>query len=634
VGKMTIEDMQKIAKSRGGRCLSTKYAEAHKKLLWECSQGHSWEATPSSIKNRKSWCPVCSNNNKLTIADMNRTAEIKGGKCLSETYINSKTKLLWECSKGHRWEAAPADIRQGKWCPVCGGRTLLTIDEMRSLAKNRGGKCLSEKYVNVHTHLLWECAEGHQWEAIPLSVKSKRSWCPVCAGSAPLSIKEMRSIAMDRGGKCLSDTYVNSATKLLWECADGHQWEAPPSQVKSGAWCLICSGSANYTIEDLRKTAENRGGRCLSDAYENVRSKLRWECAEGHTWEATLGNILNGGHWCPFCSSRAPVTIENMRKVAEDRGGKCLSGNVASAKDGLVWKCADGHQWKATPDSIKRGTWCPECSSGLGERICRILFEQVFKKPFIKSYPGWLVNDSGNRMELDGFCESLGVAFEHHGRQHFEQVDFFHKSKKSLDQRKKDDEKKRSLCAENGVHLIEIPELFSLLKIDDLLGFVADELEAKGVPLPEGIREMDLDFNSAYKVSSIDEMRSLAKDRGGNCLSEAYVNSQIHLFWECAENHQWEAVPNSVKSGSWCPVCARKNQSESRRLTIEEMRIIAKKRGGNCLSEMYVNSQAHLLWECAEGHQWQAVPGSVKRGSWCPVCDNISRRKKHTNALQ
>ncbi|MET3135138.1 putative phosphodiesterase [Oxalobacteraceae bacterium GrIS 1.11] len=52
------------------------------------------------------------------------------------------------------------------------------------------------------------------------------------------------------------------------------------------------------------------------------------------------------------------------------------------------------------------------------------------------------------------------------------------------------------------------------------------------------------------------------------------------------------------------------------KLTIEEMRAIAEERDGLCLSDTYVNGHTHLLWECAMGHQWHAIPGSVKRGTW------------------
>ena len=117
----------------------------------------------------------------------------------------------------------------------------LTIEEMREIAEKRGGKCLSNTYVNAETKLLWECTEGHKWEATTCSVKYSFTWCPYCAGSIKLTIEEMHDIAVERGGKCLSNTYVNTGTKLLWECVKGHKWEEKPSSIKSGKWCIECS---------------------------------------------------------------------------------------------------------------------------------------------------------------------------------------------------------------------------------------------------------------------------------------------------------------------------------------------------------------------------------------------------------
>ncbi len=56
---------------------------------------------------------------------MRVTAAKRNGKCLSKKYINSTTKLLWECSEGHKWEAIPSSIRFGKWCPYCSGNRKL-----------------------------------------------------------------------------------------------------------------------------------------------------------------------------------------------------------------------------------------------------------------------------------------------------------------------------------------------------------------------------------------------------------------------------------------------------------------------------------------------------------------------------
>ena len=66
----------------------------------------------------------------------------------------------------------------------------------------------------------------------------------------------------------------------------------------------------------------------------------------------------------------------------------------------------------------------------------------------------------------------------------------------------------------------------------------------------------------------------------------------------------------------------------SKKLTIKEMRQIAKERGGKCLSTKYVNVHTKLLWECSEGHQWKAKPSNIKRGSWCRKCANRARKIK------
>ena len=116
----------------------------------------------------------------------------------------------------------------------------LPIEEMQEIAESRGGKCLSKEYINNQTKLEWICSEGHKWKTVPSSVK-QGSWCPICAGNMKLTIEEMQEIAESRGGKCLSKEYIGSLNKLKWQCAEGHKWEASPNNVKQGSWCHRCS---------------------------------------------------------------------------------------------------------------------------------------------------------------------------------------------------------------------------------------------------------------------------------------------------------------------------------------------------------------------------------------------------------
>lgn len=122
----TIEKMQQVANERNGRCLSKTYIDNHTPLEWECSNGHRWMSTANTI-NSGSWCRQCSvkknaDKQRKSIDDMKILAAQRGGLCLSEEYVNAHTKLTWRCSEGHIWEAKPNNIQQGKWCPECRGK--------------------------------------------------------------------------------------------------------------------------------------------------------------------------------------------------------------------------------------------------------------------------------------------------------------------------------------------------------------------------------------------------------------------------------------------------------------------------------------------------------------------------------
>ena len=118
----SIEMMQQVAEQQGGNCLSTEYKNGRTHLVWECALGHQWKATPRNIQQGR-WCRHCAGNQLKTLQDMQILASENGGRCLSDTYINSRTKLLWKCRSGHRWWAAPDIIQQGRWCEICRRRS-------------------------------------------------------------------------------------------------------------------------------------------------------------------------------------------------------------------------------------------------------------------------------------------------------------------------------------------------------------------------------------------------------------------------------------------------------------------------------------------------------------------------------
>lgn len=392
---------------------------------------------------------------KLTLREMQELAISHQGKCLSKIYTNAITKLQWQCSEGHSWEAVPISVKSGHWCPDCGGRKKLTIEEMHSIAREKGGKCLTKEYVNARTKLKWQCSKKHCWNAKPDTVK-RGSWCPYCIGRGK-TIEDMRRLAKAKGGKCLAKKYIACEIHLLWECKAGHRWKCTPSNIQRGKWCPYCYGNIKQTLKDMQDLAKKKGGECLSQEYVNIDTKLKWQCETGHAWDAIPYTIKNLNTWCPHCSNNARLTIEKMQKIVKKNGGRCLSTIYRNNSTSLLWECNEKHQWKARVSAIRNnGSWCPICSAGRSEKECRKILESLCKKAFPKARPIWLRNHKGNQMELDGYCKELNVAFEYQGEQHFRQHRFFH-SRMSLKERKLSDTIKRKLCEQHGVMLIEIP---------------------------------------------------------------------------------------------------------------------------------------------------------------------------------
>ena len=181
------------------------------------------------------------------------------------------------------------------------------IGDFHQIATQRNGTCLSDRYVNMHTHLDFRCGIcGFEWSATPTSIVSGR-WCRRCAAyrraeKRKLTIEMMPELARRRGGQCLSPTYINANTHLLWEYQnpDHPLFRMIPSAVKRGQWCKECAYEfrGNYQLLDLhtfQEVACQRGGECLSAEYRGVHAKLLWRCAHGHEFMCTPADVRNQG---------------------------------------------------------------------------------------------------------------------------------------------------------------------------------------------------------------------------------------------------------------------------------------------------------------------------------------------------
>ena len=310
--------------------------------------------------------PALSEHADRTAQDEARQiARARGGRVLSKDLVNGKSRGLWECGMGHRWETLLCHVKAGKWCPTCAGKGPVTIQDMHRLAAERGGQCLSKKYVNTVTKLRWRCAEGHQWLAKPNNVH--RTWCPECAHHQKLTLAEFRALARRARRQVVVSRIRQQPDTPPFSMRCRTYWRARPnyikgSQYKRGTWCPKCSRRGGtkkpVTIEDLRRLAIERGGECLSKRYAGLKVKLEWQCGQGHRWMARPVYVRQGT-WCPVCSGRMKLTIEQLHEAAAQHSGKCLAAEYVNTHTPVLWECAQGHRWEAQPADVRSGIWCP-----------------------------------------------------------------------------------------------------------------------------------------------------------------------------------------------------------------------------------------------------------------------------------
>lgn len=129
------------------------------------------------------------------------------------------------------------------------------------------------------------------------------------------TIEDCRKLAKSRGGKCLESYYVNNKDNMLWQCSEGHIWPAAFGNIKKGSWCKICHrNNRRNGIEKCISLAKKYNGTFLGDTYTNNKEKYLWECENGHTFSARY-NDIDQGHWCDICG------FNNARKLMEEKYG-------------------------------------------------------------------------------------------------------------------------------------------------------------------------------------------------------------------------------------------------------------------------------------------------------------------------
>jgi hypothetical protein len=270
-------------------------------------------------------------------------------------------------------------------------------------------------------------------------------------------------------------------------CGCGREYTRQDTLLRHQKTCQGAPSSSliheRITIETAQECAEMRGGICLTEAYTNINSPMDWTCFSGHTWKASLNSVKNNGTWCPECDFRRKLTLEDAKAAAAKNGGECISVRYTNIRDPLEWRCKKGHTWATSLQSVRlEETWCPQCQQWKNQEEVRAIFERLTGKQFRetrKLFPQNL------RWSLDGYCSEIGVAFEFHGKQHYDYVPHFHRG--GIGDLRKQQLRDRiietqAIFLQSPIALIVVP--YHLTK-EERIQLISEELNVLGVLRPK-----------------------------------------------------------------------------------------------------------------------------------------------------
>ncbi|MBP9901592.1 MAG: hypothetical protein KBH45_09040 [Verrucomicrobia bacterium] len=258
------------------------------------------------------------------------------------------------------------------------------------------------------------------------------------------------------------------------------------------------------------------------------------------------------------------MTIEDYRELARKHGGELLT-MARTTTQPSQWKCCKRSHppfWRPY-NQIKKTGFCPNCSEGFSERVCRAAAEQLFSTPFKKIKLRGVRGVGGRYLELDAYSEFLKLAIEHHGLQHYQPVRFGNQTEaeaaKCFRKQQEHDRRRRECCGAEGITLIEIPTLGRQLKPEDLKEFIRTECQKANFRLPDGFDQVRLKLGAHHLATTAEQMweRVLKRVRetGYTLKSTNYPGANGRLSLVCRNNHPYNPRVARFLKGDTCQRC-------------------------------------------------------------------------------
>jgi len=343
--------------------------------------GQSWHVSPRALY-RGSGHPRCpkvrtNTSQRVSFQEWQARGRKAGLEFLREP-LNSKSKTPARCLRcGYEWSPVPVNVSSlGSGCPRCGqekgkrtrGQTI-TLSEsqqrakLEEAAKHSGLEWLDIEQARSSKRADARCLKcSHSWKPWVQNVVSKGTSCPYCAGNLklPQDVWEERAKSV---GITLLSTAGGRHAQVIGRCVScGKVSNFDMGALSSGHGCRDCGNKRGAELQRVQPSewvarAAKHMLVWLEETGSNREQKLI-QCQRcNYQWKVAPASLLG----CPKCSL-VVVSEEDWNRRASAVSARWLEKPKNARMKTLAECLSCGKGWRPTPDSIARGSGCPNCA--------------------------------------------------------------------------------------------------------------------------------------------------------------------------------------------------------------------------------------------------------------------------------
>lgn len=290
-----------------------------------------------------------------------------------------------------------------------------------------------------------------------------------------LSTQEVREFVEKKGYRLLSSEYRGARKKIRVSCSEGHEYEVVWYAFQAGASCSTCKRGWKPTTSDIVKIFSKEGYTLLSE-YINANTKLKFLCPNGHEHQMTWRKFQEGNR-CVHCSHRRPISFCEVQEKFASENYKLLEKEYVNCKSKMKYECPEGHINSTTWTYFRVGHRCPECSKGRTERRVGEILRHIYPNREIVNQDnlGFL-----GKQSVDFSIPELKIAVEYDGIHHYEPTRFggisLERAEKRFQLQCQRDLSKEQKCKKEGYSLVRIP-YFEEVSVENIRRILERQLE-------------------------------------------------------------------------------------------------------------------------------------------------------------